>query len=252
VGMGNNPVSGVDPAGGWSAGTAMALTAGGGLMGYGIDRLAGGDGSVGLMIGLASGAVIGNLGYANDWNISVDGFEKIPSILPEKVSTSAAVSMMSGVSRGIRLGQRSIEFDAPQVDNYDISMRPFGPSKIENYDMESAIEYLNNNAKPTPVKRCAAFVREALNEGGGLKVQGAGSAKNYGPNLEKVGFREIQVDPTTYIPITGDIVIMEATNKTVHGHAQMYNGEKWVSDFVQSRFYPYKDRSIKPPFRVYR
>ena len=35
-------------------------------------------------------------------------------------------------------------------------------------------------------------------------------------------------------------------------HAQMYNGEKWVSNFVQSRFYPWKDRTIQPHFRVYR
>lgn len=37
-----------------------------------------------------------------------------------------------------------------------------------------------------------------------------------------------------------------------HGHIQIFVGRgKWVSDFQQQNFSPYKDRHI-PPFKTYR
>lgn len=49
------------------------------------------------------------------------------------------------------------------------------------------------------------------------------------------------------------MVIQSYTGGSVHGHIQMYNGEEWVSDFVQKDFWPgsgYKKN--QPQFNVFR
>ena len=67
-------------------------------------------------------------------------------------------------------------------------------------------------------------------------------ACNYGPFLLKKGFNQINItDPNNYTLIKGDIVVFDTypgQPKDPAGHIQMYNGEKWVSDFVQRRFWP--------------
>ncbi len=51
-------------------------------------------------------------------------------------------------------------------------------------------------------------------------------------------------------PMAGDIVVMQNTGTHVHGHIQMYNGEGWVSDFVQSDFWPYS--ASRPTYQIFR
>lgn len=67
-------------------------------------------------------------------------------------------------------------------------------------------------------------------------------ACKYGPFLLRKGFNQINItDPNDYTPIKGDIVVFDTypgQPKYPAGHIQMYNGEKWVSDFVQRRFWP--------------
>ncbi len=55
----------------------------------------------------------------------------------------------------------------------------YGRSSIEGYDYVAAVTTLNSNAKSSPVGYCAKYVRLAL-EGGGLSTSGRpGSAKDY-------------------------------------------------------------------------
>ena len=38
-----------------------------------------------------------------------------------------------------------------------------------------------------------------------------------------------------------------------HGHIQMYNGEKWISDFRQNNFWPGSDyKNAKPSYVILR
>ena len=78
------------------------------------------------------------------------------------------------------------------------------------------------------------------------------SAKNYVYYLPKKGFNEVPQE--NYVPLAGDIVVIQSyTGGSVHGHIQMYNGEAWVSDFVQKDFWPgsgYKKN--EPSYNIFR
>lgn len=122
-------------------------------------------------------------------------------------------------------------------------------SSIDGYDYKKAIETLNENAESSPVGYCAKYVRLAL-EGGGLNTSGhPRSAKDYNVFLPKLGFKEVPVK-ADYQPLTGDIVVMQSIGNHIHGHIQMYNGENWVSDYKQPRFYPYIEST--PTFQIFR
>nr|WP_315174475.1 RHS repeat-associated core domain-containing protein [uncultured Flavobacterium sp.] len=118
-----------------------------------------------------------------------------------------------------------------------------------NWNVDKAVETLNNNALTSSSGYCAKYVRYAL-EAGGVNTNGRpGSAKDYDTFLLKKGFNK--VSSLNYKPITGDIVVMEAfvglKKNHPHGHIQMYNGNKWISDFVQKDFWPGSDfRNAQP------
>lgn len=125
----------------------------------------------------------------------------------------------------------------------------FTRSDIPGYDYEKAVKFATNQAASTPQGQCGRYCRLALMEGG-LKIKWPwpGSAKGYSTFLPKFGFKEV---PTTnYQPMKGDIVVMQAIGTHIHGHIQIYNGEKWVSDYIQPRFYPYI--SSRPKFQIFR
>lgn len=89
-------------------------------------------------------------------------------------------------------------------------------------------------------------------EGGGLSTnERPGSAKDYDTYLPTLGFNDVQT--SNYIPLTGDIIVMEAFGTHVHGHIQMYNGSQWVSDFYQRDFWPGSSyRTNQPTYTIFR
>ena len=116
------------------------------------------------------------------------------------------------------------------------------PTKRSGYDIDAAVAHLNAAAEGKPQHNCAKYVREAM-EAGGMSTNGRPYyACKYGPFLLRKGFNQINItDPNDYTPIKGDIVVFDTypgQPKYPAGHIQMYNGEKWVSDFVQRRFWP--------------
>jgi len=98
------------------------------------------------------------------------------------------------------------------------------------YNIDKAVNYLNDHALDKSSGRCAYYVRQALEAGGINTNPHPVSAKNYGSYLSNWGFST--VSPSNYTPAKGDIgVIQPYPGGGPHGHIQMYNGNIWISDF---------------------
>ena len=131
--------------------------------------------------------------------------------------------------------------------------------RIRNgFDIDKAVLYLNKNAEPTPIKKCAKYVRLAMEAGGMDTLGRPNSACNYDKFLPKKGFTEVEITSLEdYMPQKGDIAVFEAfmgkSRYHKHGHIQMYNGKQWVSDFKQRDFWVGSDyRTYKPKFKIFR
>ncbi|KAF0977339.1 hypothetical protein FDP41_003331 [Naegleria fowleri] len=95
---------------------------------------------------------------------------------------------------------------------------------------------------------CARAVRTAIEAATGKTIQRTQSAKNYGPNLEKAGFRKVSGPPRI-----GDVAIFNSVPGHPHGHIQVLTERGWVSGFKQSDQYPgpaYRNRQA--PMQLYR
>gem|GEM_PF-263430 len=122
------------------------------------------------------------------------------------------------------------------------------------FDIEKAVSELNKNALSESIGKCAKYIRYAL-EAGGINTAGHPvPAAGYDSFLLEKGFET--VNHKDYIPIKGDIVVMESfMGVTNHpdGHIQMYNGTQWISDFRQNGFWPGSDyRNYTPYFTILR
>jgi len=119
-------------------------------------------------------------------------------------------------------------------------------------DVDNFAEALDKNAEATSQSDCAKYVRRAL-QAAGFDVSGhPRSAKDWGPTLEKNGFKPL--DENGYVPQKGDVVVIqpyEGGNK--NGHMAAYDGKQWVSDFKQPGFWPGPGyRREQPPHKIYR
>lgn len=119
---------------------------------------------------------------------------------------------------------------------------------------------------------CAQHVRIGLNKAGyDVKVPSHGRlgpayAKEYGPSLENAGFKEVTSFnqnahipgtnyPIDYVPKRGDVVVIQPNSQQPkpYGHMAMYDGNKWVSDFMQTDIWGGKPmRDEKPSYKIYR
>ena len=118
------------------------------------------------------------------------------------------------------------------------------------YNIDNAVNWLNDNSLDKSVGRCAYFVRQALVAGGINTNPHPVSAKNYGPYLTKWGFSN--VSKTSYSPTKGDIRVFQPySGGSQHGHIDMFNGTHWLSDFKEKNLFPsagYKNST----FEIYR
>jgi hypothetical protein len=114
------------------------------------------------------------------------------------------------------------------------------------------ISWLDSHAHLHSTHHCAASVRQAM-EAAGIETAdrpSSGNAGDYGPFLLRHG---AQVVPSeSYEPKAGDIAVFDRTEDHPAGHLQVFDGEHWVSDFVQHAFSPYRDQESTPPITVYR
>lgn len=123
--------------------------------------------------------------------------------------------------------------------------------KDDGYDLEKALEHLRSNAKPSSTKECGKYVRNAIAAGGVTDPDSYGSAKNYVDLMPKLGFT--QIDSKGYTPRAGDVVIHDE-NGINHpdGHAAMFDGDKWISDFVQTDMYGGGRYRSNPKYTLWR
>jgi len=145
-----------------------------------------------------------------------------------------------------------------------------------DWNVVNAVKHLQDHKAESSQGKCAKYVREAI-EAGGLTLKrpserwpGDGpSACDYGGSLEQVGF-EVFYDNTqenllcqAYHPVKGDIAVfmpIESSqenginiNRRKHGHIQMYDGVRWISDHAQHNFFAGSDYVKKwGRFRIYR
>jgi len=116
------------------------------------------------------------------------------------------------------------------------------------YDGATAASYANNRAAARSRGRCAEYVRHAI-EHGGQPIAPTPSAKDMGTALRHAGF-----SGTAQPPEPGDVVVIQPAPGHPHGHAAIYDGSRWISDFVQQHgLYPGPAyRQARPPYRIYR
>lgn len=118
--------------------------------------------------------------------------------------------------------------------------------------MGRAIDWLDSHAQLHSTHRCAASVREAM-EAAGIPTAdrpASGDAGDYGPFLRRHGAQVVA--PDNYQPRAGDIAVFDKSVDHPNGHVQVFDGQHWVSDFLQHTFSPYRDQQSTPSVTVYR
>ena len=136
---------------------------------------------------------------------------------------------------------------ATQAANAPRAIEPPPPSGIHRL-----ISWLDEHAHLHSSHRCAASVRHAM-EAAGIPTADrpvSGDAGDYGPFLVRHGAQI--VSQPSWQPQAGDIAVFDRTADHPAGHIQVFDGQHWVSDFVQHSFSPYRDQASTPPVTVYR
>ncbi|WP_374695043.1 phage tail tip lysozyme [Snodgrassella alvi] len=98
---------------------------------------------------------------------------------------------------------------------------------------QAAADYATSHALKGSAKKCAEYVNNAL-RAQGIKIWGHG--RDVAGNLLKTGkFQSIAYNEN-YTPQKGDVMSMPSSSKSKHnyGHAAIFNGKYWVSDFIQT------------------
>ncbi len=114
-------------------------------------------------------------------------------------------------------------------------------------DLKKMVQCLDRNTKGEPQGTCAKNVRTGIEAGGGDTSERPRFAKDYGPFLEKLGFKSLPA--ANYNPKLGDIAVFQPWPGVTAGHVQCYNGSSWVSDYTQDRFLPSRKAT---DYKVYR
>jgi hypothetical protein len=120
------------------------------------------------------------------------------------------------------------------------------------FDKSAAAQYADTHAESQSTANCARYVRQAV-EAGGISLHHTHWAKDYGPLLVAMGFRE-----TSLSPEQGDVVVIQPAPGHPAGHMAIFDGSIWVSDFKQTHpgpqgFYPGPAyRQAHPAYKTYR
>lgn len=119
-------------------------------------------------------------------------------------------------------------------------------------DKSQLAYWMDAHALTRSSHHCAMYCRQGM-EAAGLSTQDrprSGDAADYGPFLLRHGAQVLAAD--SYTPQVGDTVVFDRTPQHPCGHIEMYDGQRWVSDFMQHSFSPYRDAASTPPFTIYR
>ena len=119
-------------------------------------------------------------------------------------------------------------------------------------DKSQLAAWMDAHALARSSHHCAMYCRLGM-EAAGLSTQDrprSGDAGDYGPFLLRHGAQVVAKD--SYTPQVGDTVVFDKTAQHPYGHIEMYDGQRWVSDFMQRSFSPYRDAASTPPSTIYR
>ena len=123
---------------------------------------------------------------------------------------------------------------------------------MADFDKKKAAEWIRTNALPPFGNgKCATHVRKAL-EAGGLNTTGhPASAKDWGSVLTRNGF--VALLDANATPQLGDVIVIQGTTSSKNGHMEYYDGQNWISDFIQEQLWPGPAyRAEKPSYTIYR
>ena len=98
-----------------------------------------------------------------------------------------------------------------------------------HYDNEKAARFVTEHAESRSHCCCAWYVMRAM-QAGGCPI-GILPAWAYRYALPFYGFSEIP--KSEFVPQKGDIVVFPYVGRHIYGHIAMWDGQQWVSDFVQ-------------------
>ena len=74
-------------------------------------------------------------------------------------------------------------------------------------------------------KQCARHVRLALESAGAITTGHPRHANDWGPTLLRLGFRKLDiVSVDSFIPLKGDVIVIQPNSKGLSGHIQSYGG----------------------------
>lgn len=116
-----------------------------------------------------------------------------------------------------------------------------------DFDLDKICATAVSRAKAKSMKKCAEYVRVALQAGDNKKriKGGMSNANEWNVSLPKIGFTPVgQASPQK-----GDVAHMPPNKFSKYGHVCIWTGDKWVSDFVQNKMSPYSE---EVPYTIYR
>lgn len=118
------------------------------------------------------------------------------------------------------------------------------------WNKHAAALHARQNAGTSSQKRCGEYTRKAI-RAGGVDIGNAPTAKDYGSNLERAGFRVLGQGETLQ---EGDVVVIQPyAGGNPAGHMAIYDGTAWYSDFRQRDMWGGPGyRSSRPAYKIYR
>jgi hypothetical protein len=196
-------------------------------------------------------------GLDSETNLGYFGARYPGSSMGQLISQGSQVQAGTMPSHGAGIQSIAAETSVLQSGNPG---RPTGPdvdfapsansTKVLNKSQLS--EWMDAHALSRSSHHCAMYCRLGM-EAAGLDTGDrprSGDAGDYGPFLLRHGAQTVPLD--SYVPQVGDVVVFDKTGQHPYGHIEMYDGQHWVSDFMQHSFSPYRDAASTPPFTIYR
>jgi hypothetical protein len=116
-----------------------------------------------------------------------------------------------------------------------------------SWNKEGAISYAKSHAQPKSTGYCAHYVTEAIRMGGRLKISIRVWQKIWG------GHWSMRVCLVYDQPHAGDVAVIQNIVGHDSGHVCIYDGQQWISDFIQRTLYPGQAyRTMQPHYELFR
>jgi hypothetical protein len=154
-------------------------------------------------------------------------------------------------------GPAGNDYRAPVMGNSVSGVNVLGhadkaPNAVEVVNKNRLVTWIDQHALSRSRHHCAMYCRLGM-EAAGIRTEDrpvTGDAGDYGPFLLRHGATVVPQE--SYIPSVGDTAVFDKTELHPSGHIEIFDGHKWVSDFMQHGFSPYRNASSTPPFTIYR